>query len=447
MKYELLISYKYFKSKKTNNFISRISVIGIVIVCLSVAIPIITMSVINGFHKSIKKKHINKDYHIQLLKTKFINYNFVKNHILTDNKIKDKIKMVIPFYKSQVLLKHENSKYYGVFLRGNNTNLYMKDKDFRDNFSLVAGNYSLKKFRIIIGYSLAKKLNININKIKQGKELDIEVLISRERFMDEEFIPIYKFRVSGIFKSGYAEYDNYLAFTNINTSKIVFNTKIRIDGKVYNAITGLGIKLYNPEDADIIKNILNIEFPELTIYTWKELNRHLLHAFNWEKDLIKIVLAIMIIASFLVIYLNLNIVVIDKRKEIGILKSFGVKNKAIRMIFLIEGLIIGLIGTLLGSIFSLLILGSLAELIQYTEYIVNEILKFAHNVEYGTNKQYVKWEVLSGGLVHIKALPYHIHFGDLQLVCIFSIFVSMLASYFPARKSALENIASVIRYE
>ncbi len=454
MKYELFISLRYLKTRKANSFISRISVIGVWIVALSVLIPMVTMSVINGFHDSITEKHINKDYHIQVSKYRFYQTEETINEINRIDELKGRIKLIIPFVRSEALLKYQDGKFFGVKLRGIRQDFYKKDKSFKKNFPLFAGKHELnKKFRVVIGFKLAEQMNLDIDKIAGGGEEIIKVLVAKNKrgIQSENSYRILRLYVSGIFKSGYIEYDRTLAFTSLVTAQNVFNTRIKEEGKAYRTVSGLGIKLKKPEEAEEISQILFNKLNDINISDWKQLNKHLLHAFDWEKKLMSVVLVIMILASFLIIYLNLNIIVMDKKKEIGVLKSFGVGNQTIRNIFIVEGFLIGLMGTIIGSLLSMLLLTSLIEVIEFAELIVNHIRGFIHSIEYvwnnGTVEKFKRWELLSGGLEHLKALPYRIYYSDFAVICFLSILVSIFAAYFPSKKSTLENISEVIRYE
>lgn len=494
MRYEFFISLRYLKTKKANSFISRISVIGVCIVALAIMIPLLTMSVMNGFHESVKEKHINKDFHVLLKKSRFYNPEEIISELLAISGLKKKIKSIVPFYRGKALLKYQDSRYFGVLIQGIQEGYYKNDKSFNKHFPLIAGKFEeKKKFRVVIGDKLVQFLNPNrkdylqfVKNITRGVEPTIEVLIfkGKEGFkLGEDKITTFKLKVSGIFKSGYLEYDRDLAFMSLTTAQILFNAKIKRKNIHYKIVTGLGIKLHNRNDADDTQSrtmyyndmsnggsgnslyclgikldnlneakkcqeIVEMKYDDIYIYTWKGSNRNLLNAFKWEKTLMDIVLAIMILASVVItIYINLNIVVMDKKREIGILRSFGVTNRTIRTIFIVEGFLIGLVGTLLGSILGILLITSLPDIIMYVESFVNHVLIAVHSVAIDKKTPFVPWEFLSGGLSHLKVSLYKVSPLDLYGLCALSLFWSMLGAYLPARKSTLENISTVIRYE
>ncbi len=471
MKYELHVALRFLKARKANNFISRISVIAVGIIALAVLIPMVTISVLNGFHESLIGKYINRNYHIQVKKYNFIDYQKVMKDIRKIDPKKKVIKWIDPFIHGHILIQHEDSQIKGVQLRGAGQK-FLKGSSFQKHFPIIAGQHHLhRKFDIIIGEKLAQLLNPTdeaykdfIKKVKSKRNVPrVRVLIPNSPDEDEpetNTIQSKELRVIGVFKSGYVEYDQYLTFVTLPTAQLLFNRRFYPSEPYY--VDGLGIKLYDRKDAEKIKDQLMLSLmqkyqlhPRKGIRTWKDFSRNLLHAFDWEKQLLSIILVIMIVASVIItIYINLNIVVMDKKKEIGILKSFGVANKSIRRIFITEGFLISLTGTLLGSILSMLLLSSLIGIINFIERSANHILAWGHGLF--SHTPYVPWEFFSGGLSHIKVMLYKIdtyeifHLkvsSDLFILSALSIFVSMLAAYFPAKKSTQENITSVIRYE
>ncbi len=479
MKYELHIAWRFFKARKANNFISRISVIAVIIIALAVLIPMVTISVLNGFHESLIGKYINRNYHIQIKKSYSNEYQGNNNYFteyqdvikdIQKSDLMNKIKWIDPFCHGHILIQHEDSQIKGVQLRGAGQK-YLTGSSFQKHFPIIAGPHNLhRKFDIIIGERLAQLLNPSREAYKDFlKRVDSKRNVPRVRVLipktsddaETNTIQSKELRVIGVFKSGYVEYDQYLTFVALPTAQLLFSKRLNPSDPYY--VDGLGIKLYDRRDAKKIKNQLMSllvedykSYPRLRIKTWEAFSKNLLHAFNWEKQLLTLILVIMIVASVIItIYINLNIVVMDKKKEIGILKSFGVANKSIRRIFIAEGFLISLIGSLLGSVLSMLLLSSLIDIIKYIESITNHIMAWGHGI-FDSQTPYIPWVFFSGGLSHIKVMLYQVdeivifNFNisiDLLGLSVLSIFVSMLAAYFPARKSTQENITSVIRYE
>lgn len=461
MRFELLIASRYLKSKKANSFISRISIIAMGIITFAVLIPMVTMSVMNGFHDSITEKHINKDFHVQIKRGNFVNYKKIMQKILSYPQLKKEIKHITPFFRGPAQVNYADGRFYGILCRGIQSDFFKEDKTFLKHFPIIAGSYNLeKKFSVVMGDKLVQFMNPErkdylqfLDNVNNGKQEFINIIAFNDRNRrsfneDEEKVLIFKLRVSGVFKSGYLEYDKNFLFTSLNTAQVIFNAKSAGFGSKEKIVTGIGIKLHNKDNALKVLNFLKTRFIDLSIGTWQSYNPHLLHAFKWEKMLMSVILVIMILASVIItIYINLNIIVMDKKREIGILKSFGVSNGSIRAIFISEAILISLIGTILGSVLSMLFLISLTDVITFIENIVNYIGLYFYEVIYSTKEGYINWEFLAGGLGHLKSMIYKIDFWDLLLLTSLSIFVSILAAYFPARKSTKESITQVIRYE
>ena len=119
MRYEAWIAMRYLRRRKGwGLLISRIGLLGVLMIGVSNMIPMVSLSLINGFHESVKGKHINKDYHIQVKKWDFYNYEKVKDRLKVQEDIKSKIGNIYGFYRGQGLLKYGYSDYYGVLIRG-----------------------------------------------------------------------------------------------------------------------------------------------------------------------------------------------------------------------------------------------------------------------------------------------------------------------------------------
>ena len=228
---------------------------------------------------------------------------------------------------------------------------YEGNLSLREHFPIIAGKYETeKKFNIVLGVGLVRNLMTDVEDYERFME-DIELGVGG-RVIDllvlEEGLKmkVYRLKVSGVYQSGYLEYDQLFGFTTLKTSQMIFGARKRFLGREYGRVSGLGIELKDRSEAKGVRLRIKEQNRRLKVYDWEMLNAHLLHAFEWEKILMGIILVIMIFGSVVVtVYIFLNMVVIQKKKEIGIMKSFGVKDKSIRNIFMIEGFLIGLMGT------------------------------------------------------------------------------------------------------
>lgn len=467
MKYEWWVALRFFRSQKSHSFFSNLSILALLILALALMIPTVSVSLLTAFHESIQEKHIQKDYHLQLLITDSSSAEKLKQEIIKNETLNKDIERIVPFYRESALLEYRGSGYLGVLLQG--VNGLSKDSSFSEHFPLVVGEHSKqKKFRLILGKALAKLLNPNpkeyqdfIERVQKGEGPIIKLLAWRSQMRSgkrnpkqqqieqpekikqsntERQLSLYQFQVTGIFDSGYEEYDQYLVFTDLESAQILFQAIQIEQGIQHKKLSGLGIKLKDKDQAEEFLATLSNRYTHLRAYTWKDFHSHLIQAFAWEKTLIRLILVIMILGSVIMtVYINLNILVMDKKKEIGILRSFGVSAKKIERIFVLEGFLIGSIGSFLGLTLSFFFLISLEDGIHWLERGVNSLLFF----ESAEN-----WQVLSGGFGHLKSFLYRVDFWDFFPLAVLCIFVSLVASFIPAKRSGyIKSLSELLRYE
>jgi len=336
MSFPLFISKKFTLSKKDSRFITLISSISIVGICMGVATLIIALSILEGFEETIRKKIIDFDSHIQIssYQTLLPNYRRIMPNIreLLNPFVED-----ISPYASNLAIISSGYVQEGVNIKGilpENRSLKLKEK-------IILGEYSFtseKNPAIIIGKKLADKIFANI-----GDEVAIFALNKNQIPTPDNLPNIQKFVVTGIFESGMAEYDDLNAYTNIEAAQSLFNFG--------DNITGYDIKLNNISKIDSLTTLLSkdLRYPHSVrsiyqkhrnIFTWIEL----------QKKPIPIVLGLIIIVAVFNIIGSLLMIVLEKTNAIGILKSLGAMNRHISRIFVYQGIFLAMIGIILGNI-------------------------------------------------------------------------------------------------
>ncbi len=467
MRFEFYIGNRYLKTKKENSFISRISIIAIIVAAIGVMIPVSVMSILNGYHEGIKERHLEKVFHLTCYSSKIDKH---KEKIVEELEKKDNVLLATPYIEEQALIRsrhdwqtvnvrgvsenliEKETKYYENGIIENRNKLFSQNfpiyKEKNDGKILTYGNYQFeKKMRIIIGKVLAEKLLIKIDDIANGKKIPVELIFNDPGQHNLKKPKIHKFLVSGIFSSGYIEYDETMVFISLPSAPLIGFDVNRIGMKLKNKeIEYLRDTEYVSQIRDFFKD--NFDF-EPTIRTWLSRSENLFFAFDWEKNLMTIVLSIMILASFLTIYLTLNVVVMDKKMEIGILKSMGVSSKSIRIIFILEGLLIGIIGTLIGVSLGILLVISFHDLVGVIENVVNYLMQAIYNSPlneiFGFDGS--KWSITESSIFDIKTLEPKINLIDILLMSAGSILASTLAAYFPSNRAAKQKPVEVLRYE
>ena len=308
---ELFIAVRHLKERK---FQSIFSILG---VAISVTVLMVSLTVSNGLEKNMLKSLLTLNPHIVLTKG---NGDVSEDYMDVKKKIEEinGVKGVIPKYTAQSIIKtDEYAK--GVLANG----IPNEDLEKTIDLKMVAGKKSLPELdSAIIGEEMAYEFG----GLKVGD--DIKVITTENKEV--------RFKISGIFKTGYYEYDRNLLLIPLQTMQI-----LQERGEV---ISEIDVMLNNPKDAEAVKQKIEKLGFNYQVNTWGEQNQQLLNAVKFEKFvLVSLLLLIVIIACFAVSVI-LNMVVREKIRDIGILRSIGYSGKMVKKIFTIEGLIIGILG-------------------------------------------------------------------------------------------------------
>ena len=308
---ELFIAVRHLKERK---FQSIFSILG---VAISVTVLMVSLTVSNGLEKNMLKSLLTLNPHIVLTKG---NGDVSEDYMEVKKKIEEinGVKGVIPKYTAQSIIKtDEYAK--GVLANG----IPNEDLEKTIDLKMVAGKKSLPELdSAIIGEEMAYEFG----GLKVGD--DIKVITTENKEV--------RFKISGIFKTGYYEYDRNLLLIPLQTMQI-----LQERGEV---ISEIDVMLNNPKDAEAVKQKIEKLGFNYQVNTWGEQNQQLLNAVKFEKFvLVSLLLLIVIIACFAVSVI-LNMVVREKIRDIGILRSIGYSGKMVKKIFTIEGLIIGVLG-------------------------------------------------------------------------------------------------------
>lgn len=398
---KIALKYLFSLKSKALSFMTVISFIGITV---GVSALLITLAVMSGFQWGLKEKLLETSPHIVIFKItgKFTEYKKLYPYFKDIKEIVD----FQPFIYMQALAsKGENVK--SISIRGVDPE---KDKKImKINQKLIAGNYDdIKKPNyVIIGKDVAASLDVWV-----GDSFKLMSPFGRKTPIG--FLPkIKKVYVAGIVDFGMYEYDSTYVQMKLSESQKFFDMK--------NAVTGIQLKVKDPFKADIVKKKLQkyISYPYI-IRSWIDLNKSLFQALQLEKLAMFMVIAlIVLVASF-----NISSLLItkarEKRKDIAILKTIGANNNFILKVFLWQGMLIGIAGTLFGTTVGLTAI-----------YI-------------GDKYHLVK---LNPEVYMISYLPLKISMWDISAVFLSSLLICFISSILPAYFASKEIPAEVLRYE
>lgn len=433
--YEFFIGFRYLRSKKTQGFISFNTFLSIFIVFLGVFILIVVMSVFNGFQAMIKDSILDVDSHVTV--NKFVvksEFNGFKNYNEIIDRIKtlDNITYVSPYYQGQGLLRTGNL-IEPVFIRGigEKGNIPEDLLKFID-LKKYPSKFSDKK-EVFIGEELAKYqdiaigdyLEIIVSKGKSGSRIDVVPNIAR-------------FEVIGYFKTGYYEFDTKLIMMSLDQAQKLYAVK--------GYVNGIGIKI---DDIFLIKK-KSIEISELigfdfNVFTAEQKNENLFYALEMEKLIMTIILFLVIISAAFTIMGTLVMVVMEKRKAVGILKAIGARPISIMTIFILEGFFIGLLGTLSGIVCGLVVALNLHDIIKFIELKLNTTMAYLY--EEMSKGIWVDIELVPTSIYYIEGIPTEIRPEFIVFIAISAIFIATVSAVFPAWYASRLNPVQTIRYE
>ena len=387
---EFFIAFRHIAERK---FQSIFSTLGIAI---AVTVFIVSLTVSNGLGRNMISSLLTMSPHI-LIKHK--QKNFFENYDEAVENLKkvDGVKAVIPKINSQSIIKSQGFA-RGVLAYGIMPNNVKNDLDLR----IISGNNNIEELNsILVGEELAKGMGLKV-----GQEVSLVSAENKE----------IKLIVRGIFKTGFLEYDTNLAIVPMKTMQILAE-----QGEV---ATDIWLKTINPQKVENVeKKIISnnvIPHSEYGIMDWKMINQSLLNAVRFEKFVLVAILSLLLLIASFAVSVILNMVVREKIKDIGILKSIGYTNKNIRRIFMIEGLLLGFFGMVMGSILSPIVLF---------------ILKILFKV------------FMRNGTYYLEELPLYISANELIIIYVVTVIVIFISTIFPASRAAKLKPVEALKYE
>ncbi len=396
MKTELFISWRYLVTKRKEKFISLISIISILGVAIGVAALIVVLAVMTGFDQDLREKIVGNYSHITLMGFKPIS-NAECDDIIKKVTANPHVKSVSPYIQGQVLIK-QDKRYFAVGLKGIDPARETQVTKIKE-YITQGGIDNLKRDGIIVGKELALYL---------GAGLDSEISI---------YSPLgkqYNLKVAGVFNSGMYDYDLNLVFMRLETAQEILG----LDGQV----SALAMKLDNLYLADKVRDELTSALGfNYNLKTWMEMNQNFFAALKLEKLTMFVILTLIILVAAFNIASTLIVMVVEKTKDIGILKALGMPSSGIRRIFTYEGLIIGITGTFLGASGGI---GLCALLKKY---------------------QFIK---LPQDIYYIDRLPVALQvWPDMALIVLAAIAITLISTIYPASKAAGLRPVEALRYE
>ncbi len=409
MSYEFFIAKRYLRSKRTTKFVSVITLISVGGVLIGVTALDFILSMMNGFEGEVRSRIIGTTAHVSVFSTYQEGVDNYQELIPGIKEVKH-VENVAPYiyYKAAIASKTGSD---GIVVRGIDPEKERLVTDLERN--LKVGSLHLEQEEdelpgILLGATLADRLGVEL-----GDKVVLFSLKEGSLTTGWSQPKASKLKLMGIFETGMYEYDASLAYISLTTAQKLFNLGSKV--------TGLHVKLDNLYQAEKVAKELEKKLGyHYYALDWMHMHKNLFSWMALEKYAMFIVLSLIVAVAAFNIISTLIMVVIEKRKDVGILKSMGSTNSSIMKIFMFEGLVVGAVGIILGSAF-----GYLLCWIQKSFNIIS----------------------LPPEIYFISSLPVDMRPLDFILVASAAMLLTFLATVYPARRAAQLSPVEAIRYE
>ncbi len=431
--FEFFVGFRYLKSKKSQGFISFNTLLSIFIVFIGVFILIVVLSVMNGFQGQIKNKILDVDSHVVISTLAGeIDGVAIRNY----KEISDKVKKI-----DHVLSANAYIQGQGLFrFRRNIGPIMIRGMGTRDDipaditkFIVENKNQFCKEKGVYIG----EEMSLNYG-IKVGHQIELIVPKGRLTAITGITPGIGSYKVLGFFKTGYYDFDTKLIIMSLTDCQELYSL-----GDVAFAV---GVKIDDiykmNQMSSIIQSAVGFEF---TTMTAEQRNHNLFYALKLEKLIMTIILFLVIMASGFTIMGTIVMVVMEKRRAIGIMKSMGAKPESIMIIFVLEGFLIGVIGTFLGVVLGLAASMNLEAILNSVEDMINAVMALVYQIfNLGV---FYRINLVPKNVYYIDTIPTEISPEFVVFIAAAAIFLSTFAAIFPAWQASRQKPVETIRYE
>jgi len=417
--YELFVGWRYTRAKRKNHFISFISLTSMIGIALGVAALIVVLSVMNGFQKELRTRILGVASHLEV--TGGGNQLTDWQSVAAFSARQPNVQASAPYISAQAMLSYDQGV-QGAIVRGVIPSAEDKVADLGKHMKVGRlEDLRAGEFGIILGVDLAQALGAQIG--------DKVVLMAPQgQFTPTGVVPRLKqFTLVGLFQIGMYEYDAGLALIHLDDAAKLY----RMGDKV----SGVRLKLADLFDAPAvaarISDQLNTQANrngDYYVSDWTRQHANFFRAVQMEKRVMFIILTLIVAVAAFNIVSTLVMAVTDKRADIAIMRTFGASPASIMKIFIVQGALIGVIGTALGALFGILIALNIDTIIPFIENLFNV-------------------QFLAKDVYYISDLPSDLIWSDVVTIVTVSFFLSLLATLYPSFKASRINPAEALRYE
>ncbi len=411
--FSAFIGLRYTRARQNTRFVSFITFSSFIGIAIGVWALITVLSVMNGFQLEIRDRLLGMTSHATISRAfgKMSNWQHLQKQIESH----DQVIASAPYIMREGMLLH-GKNVNGVAVRGIDPQQEKRVASVHNK--IIDGSYRLlerTKYGILLGKYLARSLDAYVGS-------KVTLVIPSLNISPVDVSPRMKrFTVVGIFEAGHSQYDSQMALIRLEDAQKLFKMKNQVDG--------IRLKLTDMYQAPIISRDIAEQLKGFYhVLDWTQYHANLFRAIKIEKNMMFIILSLIVAVAAFNIVSTLVIVVNDKKSDIAILRTLGATSRQIMFIFIIQGTLIGLVGTLLGVISGVA-----------TATHIHVIVPFIENL--------LGFKFLSADVYLITELPSHMKWSDVGLIAIISFSLTVLATLFPAWRASHVKPAEALRYE
>jgi lipoprotein-releasing system permease protein len=411
--YELLIGLRYTRAKRKNHFISFISLTSMIGIALGVAALIVVLSVMNGFQAELRTRILGVASHLEITGAN----NQLSEWPVLAAQLKSQPEVIAsaPYVMAQGMLSYGQAV-QGALVRGVLPAEEDKVADLGKN--MKAGSLAdlrAGEFGVVLGADLAQLLGVSIGE-------KVVLMAPQGQFTPTGVVPrIKQFKVVGLFQIGMYEYDAGLALIHMDDAAKLY--------RMGDNVSGLRLKLNDLFDAPEMSAKLAQKLDgNYYVTDWTQQHANFFKAVQLEKKVMFIILTLIVAVAAFNIVSTLVMAVTDKRADIAIMRTFGASPRSIMGIFIVQGALIGMIGTLIGAVVGVIIALN-----------IDTIIPFIENL--------FKVQFLAKDVYYISDLPSKLEWNDVITIVVMSFILSLLATLYPSYKASTINPAEALRYE
>lgn len=407
--YQIFVGLRYLRAKRRERSISVNTAISVSGVALGVGALIVVLAVMTGFQEDLREKILGVNAHVVI--TDYSGELKDYQQVASELETLDGVVSWSPFVLGQVMLS-VGKNVHGVVLHGIDPDMESKTTDLLKNMVEGSIDFPEPSGDVLPGIIIGRELSQMLGGVEIGERVNMISPLGAMGPMG--MIPRAKgFQVTGIFEAGMFEYDANLAYIDIPSAQSFFNME--------GSISGVALKLDDIYKADSMAREIKerLGFPYYA-RDWMQMNRNLFAALKLEKLAMFVILAMIVLVAAFNIVSTLVMIVIEKSRDIAILKTMGATNMGIMGIFMTQGVVVGLVGTIIGLFLGFVIC-----------YIIQETGIIS----------------LPGDVYYLDRLPAKMSAIDFIAVSLSALFISFLATIYPSYRAAKLDPVEPLRYE